>query len=150
MERRGLSAREAADLLTRDGANELPAEGPRSPVRAALDLLREPMLLLLVGTVALYLVLGSLGEALAMAGAILVVLGISFVQERKTERTLRALRDLSSPRALVVRDGAALRIPGREVVRGDVLLLKEGDRVPADATLVELSLIHISEPTRPY
>ncbi len=145
MEQRGLSTAEAAERLQLDGPNALPTEGPRSPVRAALDLLREPMLLLLVGTVAVYLVLGSLGEALAMAGAILVVLGISFVQERKTERTLHALRNLSSPRALVVRDGAALRIPGREVVRGDVLLLKEGDRVPADATLAESTALTLDE-----
>ena len=70
---------------------------------------------------------------------------ITIYQERRTERVLEALRDLSSPRALVIRDGAQLRIPGREVVREDVVLLREGDRVPADATLLESTHLSIDE-----
>ena len=119
----GLSAEEAGARLRRDGHNDLPSGRPRTAAAIAIDVLREPMLLLLVATGAIYLVLGDPGEALALVGAILVVVGITFVQERKTERTLHALRDLSSPRALVIRDGSASRIPGRDVVSGDMLLL---------------------------
>ena len=103
----GLSSGEAAARLRQDGHNDLPSARPRTAAAIAVDVLREPMLLLLVATGAIYLVLGDLREALAMIGAILVVVGITFVQERKTERTLHALRDLSSPRALVIRDGSA-------------------------------------------
>jgi len=94
------------------------------------------MFLLLVGAGAIYLVLGDKGEAAMLLGFVLVVMGITIYQERKTERVLEALRDLTSPRALVLRDGEQRRIPGCEVVRGDILLLVEGDRVPADAVLL--------------
>ena len=86
-----------------------------------------------IGT--LYLFTGEIGDALMLLGFVFVVMGITIVQERRTERALDALRDLSSPRALVIRDGVHRRIAGREVVRGDILLLAEGDRVPADAVL---------------
>jgi Ca2+-transporting ATPase len=94
------------------------------------------MLLLLIATGAVYVVLGSVKEAAALGVSILVVVGITLYQEAKTERTLQALRDLSSPRALVIRDGHRKRIAGREVVRGDLLVLSEGDRVAADALVL--------------
>lgn len=125
----GLSAAAAARRLLNEGLNELPAAKPKSNIAIALHVLSEPMFLLLLATGFVYLVLGALEEAAALIGAILVVIGITLYQERKTEHTLQALRDLSSPRALVIRDGQRKRIPGREVVRGDVLVLSEGDRV---------------------
>src|ERR1019366_3960946 len=70
---------------------------------------------------------------------------ITVVQETRTERVLEALRDLTSPRALVIRDGARKRIAGREVVRGDAVVLAEGDRVPADAVLVQSHDLQIDE-----
>jgi Ca2+-transporting ATPase len=94
------------------------------------------MILLLVAAGTLYLFLGDLAEALLLIGSIFLIVGINLYQERRTERALEALRDLSSPRARVIRDGEQVRVPGREVVRGDVLVLAEGDRVPADAVLL--------------
>ena len=132
----GLSQEEAAIRLARDGHNELPSAKPRSLFAIAAKVVREPMFLLLIACGAIYLLLGDRTEALMLLGFVLVVVSISFFQERKTERALEALRDLSSPRALVMRDGEQRRIPGREVVRGDLLLLSEGDRVPADAVLL--------------
>ena len=93
------------------------------------------MFLLLLGAVAIYLALGDVREALVLAASMLAVIAIAVYQQHRTERALEALRDLSSPRALVIRDGAEQRIPGRDVVRGDVVLLREGDRVPADGLL---------------
>src|SRR5581483_7917546 len=96
-----------------------------------LDVLREPMLALLLGGGFIYFLLGDLEEAailLAFAG---LSVAITVIQETRTERVLEALRDLTSPRALVIRDGERKRIAGREVVRGDVMVLGEGDRVPA-------------------
>ena len=109
------------------------------------SVVREPMLLLLVAAAALYLVVGDVHEALVLAASIAVVIGITVVQERRAERALEALRDLSSPRALVVRDGAPVRIAGAEVARGDVLILAEGDRVPADARLAAGAELELDE-----
>src|SRR5689334_8406648 len=103
------------------------------------------MLLLLVATGIVYLLLGDLAEAIAILGAIGIVIGISLYQAQKTEHALQALRDLSSPRALVVRDGLARRIPGREVVRGDLMMLREGDRVPADGGVISATNLAVDE-----
>ena len=139
----GLSEAEAARRLASQGPNELPSAKRRDVLRIALEVVREPMLLLLVAGGTIYLALGDLYEALILLVSVFVVMGITIYQERKTERALEALRDLSSPRALVVREGVEKRIAGREVVPGDLVLLHEGDRVPADGVLIELSLIHI-------
>jgi P-type Ca2+ transporter type 2C len=132
----GLSDAEAARRLIEEGPNDLPAARPKSTLALVRDVLREPMFLLLLATGVVYLILGSHEEAIALSGAILVVIGITVYQEHRTERTLQALRDLSSPRALVIRGGIRKRISGREVVRGDVLALSEGDRVPADSMVL--------------
>lgn len=131
-----LTEREAVERLRREGYNEIPSAGTRSIFAIAFGVAREPMFLLLVACGAIYLILGDVEEALLLLAFVFVVMGITFYQERKTERALEALRDLASPRALVIRDGVQKRIAGREVVRDDILLLAEGDRVPADAELV--------------
>jgi len=133
----GLSASDATDRLARDGYNELPSAKPRSPWAIAWEVVREPMFALLIGASAIYLVLGDIREALVLFASVFVVMGITFYQERKTERALEALRELASPRAKVLRDGEWRSLPGREVVRDDIVLVKEGDRVPADALLLD-------------
>ena len=138
----GLTEQQAAALLESEGYNELPASRRRGLPAIALDLLREPMILMLIGAGTIYLLLGDLREALVLISSIAVVAGIELYQSHKTERALDALRDLSSPRARVVRGGEQRRIPGREVARGDLLLLSEGDRVPADALV--LDSLHLS------
>lgn len=138
----GLSQVEATERLEREGMNELPVTGKRDLLGIALEVVREPMFLLLVVAGAIYLLLGDVSDALMLLGFVCVVMAITIYQEYKTERVLEALRDLTSPRALVVRDGIEQRIAGREVVRGDLLILSEGDRVPADAVL--LSCNHFS------
>lgn len=132
----GLSAAEAVKRLLEEGFNELPSSRRRGFLPIAYEVVREPMFLLLIACGIIYLSLGDVQEALMLLGFVCVVMGITFYQERKTERTLEALRDLSSPRALVIRDGKQLRIAGREVVRDDILVLAEGDRVPADALIL--------------
>lgn len=141
----GLSEKEAAERLVKEGSNELPSARRRTAFAIGLGVVREPMFLLLVAAGAIYLGLGDVQEALMLLGFVLVVMGITFFQERKTERTLEALRDLSSPRALVIRDGQQRRIPGRDVVRDDLLVLAEGDRVPADAVVLDCSGLCVDE-----
>jgi P-type Ca2+ transporter type 2C len=132
----GLPSAEAEQRLRTFGPNEIAARDRRNFVRVLLEALREPLLLLLIGTTAFYLVIGDLYEGLLLAVLTLVDLGIVIYQDLKTERVLESLRELASPRALVIRDGVQRRIPGREVVPGDVVIVSEGDRVPADAELL--------------
>ncbi len=132
----GLSSADAAQRLAAEGANELPQARRRTMARIAMEVVREPMFQLLVAAALIYLLLGDAGEALMLLAFVVMIVVITLVQERRTERVLEALRDLTSPRALVVRDGQRVRIAGREVVRGDLLVLHEGDRVPADALLL--------------
>lgn len=141
----GLSDELAARRLREEGHNELPAAGRRRTWRIAFDVMREPMFLLLIACGAIYLVLGEFRDAVMLLGFVFVIIGITLYQERKTERALEALRDLSSPRALVLRGSEVRRIPGREVVREDVILLVEGDRVPADAIVVESNHLLVDE-----
>ena len=141
----GLTEQEAAQRLQSEGLNELPSARPRSLLRTAAEVLREPMFLLLLATGTVYVLLGDPREAVAIMLAVVVVIGITLHQERKTERALQALRDLSSPRALVIRDGKRKRIAGREVVRGDLVVLSEGDRVPADGLLLEERNLSVDE-----
>ncbi|MGO4121742.1 cation-translocating P-type ATPase [Arthrobacter sp. YAF16] len=133
----GLSAAEAARRLAAEGPNELPTAKPRNLLQQSWAVIRQPMLLLLLVAGTVNFLLAELLDGVLLMSFVVVVIGISIYQERKTENALAALRDLSSPRALVVRDGEQIRIPGREVVRGDLAVLAEGDRVPADAVLLE-------------
>ena len=142
MNTHGLTDSEAQEKLKTDGYNELPSQKKQGIFSLFLDVIRQPMLILLLLSGFLYLILGNVKDALMLLSFVFVVIGITFYQERKSERTLEALRDLSSPRALVVRGSEQKRISGREVVKDDILILREGDRVPADAVL--LSSTHLS------
>ena len=133
----GLDPSTAAARLRDEGPNELGASQRRTLRDIAWDVLREPMFGLLLGAGAIYAAMGDLHEALVLLGFVVIIMAITVLQERRTDNALAALRDLSSPRALALRGGVVVRIPGREVVRDDLLLLAEGDRIPADGTLVE-------------
>ena len=142
---RGLTDEESFRRLSEEGPNELPSAKRRGLLHIGLEVIREPMFILLLACGSLYLLLGDVKEALLLLGFVFVVAGITFLQERKTERALEALRDLSSPRALVIRSGEQKRIAGREVVRGDLLLLSEGDRVPADSIVISSTSTSVDE-----
>ena len=141
----GLSNAAARQRLAEEGYNELPSTTQRNTLAIALGVAREPMFLLLIVSVVIYLSLGDVREAAILSISLFVIFGITIFQERKTERALEALRDLSSPRALVVREGVEQRIAGREVVRDDILILTEGDRVPADATVLSCNDLMVDE-----
>ena len=111
--RMGLTAEEAAARLVAEGPNELPTDAPRRLWQQAWSVLREPMLLLLVAAGAINFLLAEPLDGYLLMLTVIIVIGISIYQERKTENALLALRDLSSPRALVVRDGREVRIAGR-------------------------------------
>lgn len=133
----GLTSEEVKKRIERDGYNELPGSKSRSFLTIIAGVIKEPMFLLLVACGTLYMFLGDIEEGFMLLGFVFVVMGIEFYQERKSEKALDALKDLASPRAIVIRDRAEIRIAGREVVQDDLIVLQEGDRIPADATVLE-------------
>lgn len=141
----GITENKASELLKRYGFNELPSAKSKSVGRIAFEVIKEPMFILLISCGSVYLLLGDYLEGNSLLCSVSVIIFISFYQHRKTENSLAALRQLSSPRALVIRDGAEIRIAGREVVPEDVIVLHEGDRVPADAILLECNHLSIDE-----
>ena len=143
--RAGLSQADAQARLRDEGFNELPTGDGRSILRIVADVLREPMFALLLAAGAIYLVLGDLGEAIVLLAFATMSVLITVVQETRSEHVLAALRDQASPRALVIRDGERRRIPGREVARGDTIVVLEGDRIPADAVVVSASSLVVDE-----
>ena len=141
----GLSATEASARLLRDGHNDLPQDAPRSLLQLLREVLSEPMFALLLAAAIVYLVIGDPVDAAVLGAFATVSVSITVIQQGRSQRVLDALRDLSSPRALVVRDGVVQRIPGREVVVGDLLVLAEGDRIAADGVLLESSGLECDE-----
>ncbi|MCZ8122214.1 MAG: cation-translocating P-type ATPase [Magnetospirillum sp.] len=133
----GLSAAEARGRLLADGPNDLPKTDRRTVWRIVRETLSEPMLALLLTGGAIYLAIGNATEGGVLIAFAAISVTITLIQEIRTERVLEALQALASPRALVIRDGAHVRIAGREVVCGDILFVATGDRVAADAIVVD-------------
>jgi Ca2+-transporting ATPase len=142
---RDLTTEEAKQRLQQHGYNELVGAGPKNIWRIALEVIREPMFLLLIACGTLYMLLGDYREGIVLVSSIFIIIGITFAQYRKTERSLEALRNLATPRALVIRDGKHVRIAGREVVPGDILVVHEGDRIAADADILECTHLSVDE-----
>jgi len=141
----GLTERDAAQRLAVDGPNLLAVDQRRGLAALAGEVVREPMFLLLLGAGAVYLLMGERNEALVLLGFVLIIMLVTVLQERRTEHALDALRELSGPRAQVLRDGQLRAVPGHAVVRGDVLMLAEGDRVAADGELLQAHELALDE-----
>lgn len=141
----GLSHQDARQRLRVIGSNALPESQTRGFWKILLNVLKEPMLLLLLSCGSIYFLLGEPEEALVLLGFVNVVILITLYQEVKTERALEALRDLSSPQSIVIRDGIKTPIDSREIVPGDLLLIAEGDRICADATLIDSAHMSVDE-----
>jgi Ca2+-transporting ATPase len=141
----GLGAQEAQRRLAEEGRNELPSGPGRNGWRILRDAAREPMFVLLFGAGLLYLALGEALEGIFLFAMVLVSFGLTLYQEGKTEHALEALRDMSNPRSCVIRDGVRQLVDSRDIVRGDIVVLTEGDRVPADAILVSDNDLQVDE-----
>ncbi|MBU3672819.1 MAG: cation-translocating P-type ATPase [Sinobacteraceae bacterium] len=141
----GLSSVDAAARLARDGPNALPEARAPGWYRLLIEVLSEPMIGLLMAGALLYALMGEPADGALLLVCVVFVVTLTVVQERRTERALEALGGLASPRALVLRDGIERRIAARELVIGDLVLLNEGDRVPADALLRQSTLLMVDE-----
>ena len=143
----GLTSLEAQTRLNIFGANSLPGEARQNFLSISFSVVREPMLILLILAGAISFLIADLADAILLGITVFIVLGISIYQRQRTEKAIHALRNLTAPLALVMRDGKRTRISSLEVVPGDILLLQEGDRVPADAHLLSESSLEFDEST---
>jgi Ca2+-transporting ATPase len=144
-EQRGLTEAEAQERLVRFGPNEIARPPRRTMLSLAVGALREPMFLLLLAAVALYLFLGDLAEGLFLGAGAAVAIGLVIGQELRSEKALAALRELAQPSARVLRDGGQRRIPTSMIVPGDLMLVGEGERLAADGELVAGDVLTIDE-----
>ena len=133
----GLTGEEACLRLERFGPNEVQAARRISPWAILLGQFKNVLLAILLVAIVLSLVLGHMLEAVAIAVIVVFAVLLGFVQEFRAERAIEALREMAAPVAYVVRDGKELEAPAREVVPGDVVLLRTGNKVPADARVIE-------------
>lgn len=141
----GLSNTEANFRRKKYGYNELPDRGRNSPLKIFIGLVTEPMIFLLFTTVVIYFLLGDKNEAFLLLASFAGIVSIEFYQEAKTEKSLQALKTLSSPIATVIRDGKRQNIAGRDLTIGDVIVVCEGSRVPADAELISADNLEVDE-----
>lgn len=142
---KGLTQVQAREILRKEGLNELPSKDSKTFIKTLRDVLSEPMFALLVIAGLIYLALGEKEDAAVLMGFVIISIGLTIYQQTKSDRALESLKNLSNPKALVVRDSKMIRIPSTEVVRGDLLVLEEGDRVIADAQIIEAHDLLIDE-----
>ncbi|MBS7607565.1 HAD-IC family P-type ATPase, partial [Candidatus Bathyarchaeota archaeon] len=141
----GLSSAEARARLAKFGANELVAARRVSPLKIFLSQFRSILIWILIGATIISLVMGEEVDAIVIFAIVLVSSTLGFIQEYRAERALEALKRMLSPTVTAIRDSREVIIPVREVVPGDVIVLKEGDRVPADARLIEAINLQVNE-----
>jgi Ca2+-transporting ATPase len=141
----GLSGQEASRRLTEYGPNELQAAHRVSPWTLLLEQFKNVLIIILLIATALSAVLGHEIEAIAIAVIVLFAVLLGFAQEYRAERAIDALRQMAAPTADVLRDGQEVEVAAREIVPGDVILLRAGDKIPADARLIEAVNLQIEE-----
>jgi len=145
MSERGLSEEEVGPLLAKFGPNEIPADAKKSIRSSIGSVIREPMITLLIIAGVISFILAERIDGFLLISTVFIIIGISLFQERRTEKALSALRTLAAPLALVIRSGVRVRIPANRIVPGDLIQLLEGDRIPADAELIESKFLSIDE-----
>lgn len=142
---KGLTEEEVVSRLAKFGPNEIPADAKKSILSSISSVVREPMITLLIFAGIISFILAERLDGFLLITTVFIIVGISLFQERRTEEAVNALRTLAAPLALVIRSGARVRIPANRVVPGDLVQLLEGDRIPADAELVESKFLLIDE-----
>lgn len=141
----GLSGADAARRLERDGPNRLPPPVPRSALRRFFSQFENFLLQVLLGAAVIMVAIGHITDASVILAVVVVNALMGFIQEGKAEEAIRAIQQMVSPQATVVRDGVRLTVPAETLVRGDLVLVESGDRVPADLRLVRLRNLQIEE-----
>ncbi|TMQ87482.1 cation-transporting P-type ATPase, partial [Actinomadura soli] len=141
----GLTSGEAAERLERDGPNTLPAARGRGPLTRFLLQFNSPLIYVLLVSAAVTALLGEHVDAVVIAGVVIVNAVVGYVQESRAEKALTALAAMARTTATVVRDGAPRRVPAADLVRGDLIELDAGDKVPADLRLLRTDELAVDE-----
>jgi Ca2+-transporting ATPase len=141
----GLTSMESAKRLAETGPNEIRAAKRISALEILLEQFKNILILILLGATAISLFLGHGVESIVIAVIVLFAVFLGFIQEYRAERAIEALRQMAAPTASVLRDGKEAEIPARDLVPGDVILLHTGDRIPADARLLEAVNLQVEE-----
>lgn len=141
----GLSTKEAVKLLFEHGENRLASGKKISALKIFAGQFRDMMIMILLASTVISVLMGEVVEAIAIITIVLLNAVLGFIQEFRTEKTLEALKNMAAPNANVIRDGKKTSIPASDIVPGDVILLKPGDKVPADAQLLEVVSLQCDE-----
>ena len=143
----GLSSGQAAERLTKYGPNRLKDQEKKSLGRRIAEQLNDPLILILMVAMAISMMLNEFGDAIIIVAVVALNAAVGIIQEGKAGRAVEALKQISEPRATVLRDGVAKSVPSHELVPGDIVLLEAGNRVPADLRLIESAGIFAEEST---
>lgn len=142
---KGLSDAEVDRLNREFGYNELPEQKNKSLLKVALEVVQEPMFALLIACALLYMIMGDQLEGLVMVSTIFLLIAIAFYQHYRSEKALDALKKMASPRVWALRNGDWIKIPGRELVPGDLIRVAEGDRLAADVGILQAEALEMDE-----
>ncbi len=143
----GLTSEQASQRLIKYGNNEITQKKKQGFFVKLIKTVCEPMFLLLIAAAIIYFILGEPSDGAVMLVFVVAVIAIDVVQEWKTDKTISALKSLSAPQAVVIRDGAEIKIPSADIVPGDVMLICEGVKIPADGKIIKCSDLYVDEST---
>ena len=141
----GLNDKEVITNRDKYGINELEVVKKKRIINKIIDIFKEPMLLLLIMSTLIYFVLGEISDGILMLVFVLVICGIEFIQEEKTSKALEILNSLKELNVKVIRNKKVVTISSRDVVVNDILVLEEGDKIPADAIILECNSLGVNE-----
>lgn len=145
LSRGGLTTDEVQKLTEIHGKNELRSQRPKKFYGYLMDLFKDPMVYLLFICGVIYYFIGDHSEAIMLLAFLFLIIGITVFQEKKTGNAIEALKAISNPRVLTLRNGQKKRIPGLEIVPGDIIFLNEGDYIPADSFLINSINVEVNE-----
>ena len=144
---KGLTRREAMERRAKYGANRLESQEQKSLGQMIAEQLNDPLILILVVAMAISLMLHELGDAVIIVTVVVLNAAVGIIQEGKAGKAVEALKKISSPQAVVLREGERAKIAAEELVQGDIVLLEAGNMVPADLRLIETNGVCVEEST---
>ena len=144
-ERLGLTTKQAEERLSRDGANTIGQEKKRGGLKMFFGQFRDVMVMILLAATVVSVVMGEYYDALTIMVIVVLNAVMGFVQEYRTEKTLEAIKSIAAPTARVYRDGKPKTIPAANLVKGDVILLEAGDKIPADCRILSAMSLECDE-----
>src|SRR5665647_840622 len=145
VDNKGLTLEEAKNRISTYGPNELKKQKGKSPIRLFVEQFTNVLMIILLIATGLSLAVGEAVDALIILAIVIASVALGFTQEYRSEKAVEALKKMAAPTAIVIRDGKETKIPASQLVPGDIILLYTGDKVPADARLIETHNLKVEE-----